>query len=53
MRRVLFLAVRAACHQGQATGEDLLEIATLRAGRVRAVMLCLGMGERAEGTDGQ
>jgi len=30
-----------------------LEIATLRAGRVRAAMLCLSMGERAEGTDGQ
>jgi len=30
-----------------------LEIATLRAGRVMAAMLCLCMGERAEETDGQ
>jgi len=35
------------------TDEDRLEIATLRAGRVRAAMLCFCMGERAEGTEGQ
>jgi len=51
--RVLFLAVRAACHEGWTAGEDRLEIATLRAGRVRAAMLSFGVGERAEGTDGQ
>jgi len=30
-----------------------LEIATLRAGRVRAAMSCFGVGERAEGANGQ
>ena len=30
-----------------------MEIAALRAGRVRAAMFCFGVGERAEGTDGQ
>ena len=30
-----------------------MEIATLRAGRVRAAMLCFGVRERAEGRDGQ
>ena len=30
-----------------------MEIATLRAGRVRAAMLCLCMGKSTEGTDGQ
>ena len=30
-----------------------MEIATHRAGRVRAAMLCFCMGERAEGTDRQ
>jgi len=52
-RRVLFLAVRAACHRGWTAGEDRLEIATLRAGRVGAAMLCFGVGEGAEGTNGQ
>jgi len=47
------LAVRAACHRGWTPGEDRLEIATLRAGRVREAMLCFGVGERAEGTNGQ
>jgi len=50
---VLFLAVRTACHRGWTAGEDRSEIATLRAGRVRAPMLRLGVGKRAEGTDGQ
>jgi len=50
---VLFLAVRAACHRGWTAGEDRLDIATLRAGRVRAAMLCFGVGKRAEGTDWQ
>jgi len=50
---VLFLAVRTACHRGWTAGEDRSEIATLRAGRVRAAMLRLGMGERAEGADGK
>ena len=30
-----------------------MEIATLRAGRVRAAMLCFGVVERAEGTNRQ
>ena len=46
------MAVRAASHRGWTPGEDRSEIATLRAGRVRAAMLCLRVGERAEGTDG-
>jgi len=50
---VLFLAVRTACHRGWTAGEDRSEIATLRAGRVRAAMLCFGVGERAEGAHGQ
>ena len=50
---VLFLAVRAACHRGWTAGEDRLEIATLRAGRVRAAMLYFGVGEQAEGTNGE
>jgi len=50
---VLFLAVRAACHRGGTAGEDRSEIATLRAGRVRAAMLHLSVGERTEGTNGQ
>ena len=39
------MAVRAACHRGWTAGEDRLEIATLRAGRVRAAMLgfCMGL----------
>jgi len=52
-RRVLFLAVRTACHLGWTAGEDRLEIATRRAGRVREAMLCFGVGELAEGTDWQ
>ena len=52
-RRVLFLAVRTARHRGRATVEDRLEVTTLRAGRVRAAMLCICMDERAEGTDGK
>ena len=47
------MAVRAACHRGWTAGEDRSEIATLRAGRVRAAMLRLGVGEPAEGTKGQ
>ena len=47
------MAVWAACHRGWTAGEDRSEIATLRAGRVRAAMLCFGVGKRAEGTDGQ
>ena len=43
---MLFLAVRAAA-------EDRLEIAPLRARRVRAAMLRLCMRQRVEGTDGQ
>jgi len=50
---VLFLAVRTACHRGCTAGEDRSEIATLRAGRVRAAMLRLGVGERAAGANGQ
>jgi len=50
---VVFLAVRTACHRGWTAGEDRSEIATLRAGRVRAAMLCFGVGERAEGTNAQ
>jgi len=50
---VLFLAVRVACHRGWTAGEDRLEIAALRAGRVRAAMLCFGVRERAEGTNRQ
>ena len=49
---MLFLAVRTARDRGWAGVEDRLEIATLRAGRVREAMLYLGVGERAEGTDG-
>ena len=45
------MAVRTACHRGWTAGEDRSEIATLRAGRVRAAMLRLSMGERAEGAD--
>jgi len=52
-RRVLSLAVRTACHRGWTAGEDRSEIATLRAGRVRAAMLRLGVGERADGTNRQ
>jgi len=52
-RRVLLLAARTAHHRGWAAGEDRLEIAALRAGSVRAAMVCLCMGERADGTDGQ
>jgi len=47
------LAVRTACHRGWTAGEDRSEIATLRAGRVRAAMLRFGVGERAEGAAGQ
>jgi len=47
------LAVRTACYRGWTAGEDRSEIATLRAGRVSAAMLRLGMGERAEGADRQ
>jgi len=47
------LAVRIACHRGSTAGEDRSEIATLSAGRVRAAMLCFGVGERTEGTDWQ
>jgi len=50
---VLFLAVRTACHRGWTAGEDRLEIATLKSGRVRAVMLSFGVGEPAEGTNGE
>jgi hypothetical protein len=49
-RRVLFLAVRTARHRGGAAAEDGFEIATLRAGRVRAAMLGLGVGQGAEWT---
>jgi len=52
-RRVLFLAVRAACHREWTAGEDRSESATLRAGRVRAAMLRLCVGERALRTNGQ
>ena len=52
-RRVLFLTVRTACHRGWTAGKDRSEIATLRAGRVKAAMLRLGVGERAEGADWQ
>jgi len=52
-RRVLFLAVRTACHRGWTAGEDRSEIATLRAGRVRAAMLCFGVGEQTAGADWQ
>jgi len=51
--RLLFLAVRTACHRGWTAGEDRSEIATFMAGRVRAAMFCFGVGERAEGTNGQ
>jgi len=51
--RVLFSAVRTARHRGWTAGEDRWEITTLRAGRVRAVMLCFGVGERANGTNGK
>jgi len=47
------LAVRTACHGGWTAGKDRSEIATLRAGRVRAAMLRLGVDERAEGADGK
>jgi len=47
------LAVRTACHQGWIAGKDRSEIATLRAGRVRAAMLSFGVGEPAEWTDWQ
>jgi len=47
---VLFLTVRKACQGGQAAAEDRFEVTTLRKGRVRAVMLGFGVGERAEGT---
>jgi len=50
-RRVLFLAVRTACHPGCTADEDRSEIATLRAGWVRAAILRFGVGKRAEGTD--
>jgi len=50
-RGVLFLAVRTARHRGWTACEDTSEIATLRAGRVRVVMLRFGVGKRAEGTD--
>jgi len=50
---VLFLAVRTACHRGWTAGEDRSEIATLRAGRVRAAMLRFGVGEQADGPNGQ
>jgi len=36
---VLLLAVRIAHHRGSAAAEDWVDIATLRAGRVRAAML--------------
>ena len=52
-RRVLFLAVRAAWHRGWTAGEDRSEIATLRAGRVRAAILRSGVGERTEVTNWQ
>ena len=45
--------MRTACHRGWTAGEDRSEIATLRAGSVRAAMLRLGVGERAEGADGE
>jgi len=51
--RVLLLAVGTACHRGGAVAEDPCKIATIRAGRVRAAMLCLGVGKRAESTGGK
>jgi len=50
--RVLFMAMRTARHRGWAAAEDGLEIATLRAGRVRAAILGFGVGERAERAGG-
>ena len=52
VRRVLFLAVRTACHKEGAAAEDRTEVTTLRAVRIRAAMLCVCMGERGKGTDG-
>jgi len=43
--RVLLLAVRTAGHQRRAVVEDRFEVTTLRAGRVRAVMIVFGVGD--------
>ena len=48
--RELLLAVRTGHHQQWAAAEDRFEIATLRAGSVRAAMLSLGVVEPAEWT---
>ena len=41
--------MRAALYRGRAVVEDGFEVATLWVGRVRAVIVCLGVGERTKG----
>jgi len=49
--RVILLAVRTPRCRGRAAAEDRVDVATLRAGRVRTVMRRFGMGERAKWAD--